>query len=40
MKNRQSITGNKIKTGIHSKSKTSSNKHSKNYKKPYNRQGR
>ena len=26
--------------GIHSKTKTSSNKNSKNYKKPYNGQGR
>ena len=42
---RQTITGrifkSKIKRkGVHAKSKTSRNKSSKNYVKPYNRQGR
>ena len=32
--------GNKRKSGVHSKTKTSSNKKSSNYKKPYNSQGR
>ena len=30
----------RVKRGVHAKSKTSSNKNSKNYKKVYNKQGR
>lgn len=34
------LNSKKSKKGVHAKSKTSSNKNSKNYKKPYGSQGR